>query len=82
MIRRRELWDVCEAPNAPWPSYGLGATVRMMQALRKLQGAPMDTHTEAGPGRGEICRIALPVGTKEEFEEMTGYRLTHTETGT
>jgi len=70
MIRVREVWCV----------FGIATTAEMMRALRKLQGALMDTHIDADGMadryRGVLCRVALPVGTKEEFEEMTGYRLT------
>jgi hypothetical protein len=83
MIRCRLLWDVCEVSGRRW-LYPYSTSVT--QALRKLQGAPMDSHIEAGGmadrDRGVVCIIALPVGTKEVFEEMTGYRLTRTETGT
>jgi len=82
MAQLFEYWDVGEdAAGKRWPNLSKASTARVMQALLRLGGKLTDsmiggdaTETE---GRQLVSyRIALPVGNQEEFERLTGYRLT------
>jgi len=75
-MRVREVWDVSEVSSRRRPDSSLAATVSVIAALLKLQGVLLHSHLEADYPPDLVCKISLPVGAKEEFEEMTGYRLT------
>ncbi len=80
MIRVQEVWDVRKVFRRRWlDSHPAHAWCRIREVLSKLQGGTLDSHDMADYRRGFVCKISLPVGTKEEFEEMTGYRLTLSE---
>jgi len=82
MPQLSEFWDVGEDLDGKrWPNLGKTSTARVMQALLRLGGQMRDAYVESADGRkeqhiGVVYRITLPVGRNEEFEEMTGYRLT------
>lgn len=83
MAQLFEYWDVGEDLSGKrWPNLGKTSTARVMQALLKLGGRMLDSHIGSDDGRTKeqhidvAYRITLPVGRNEEFEEMTGYRLT------
>jgi hypothetical protein len=83
MVQLSEFWDVGEDLDGKrWPNLGKTSTARVMQALLRLDGKMTDSYIEGDDGRtkeqhiGVVYRITLPVGRNEEFEEMTGYRLT------
>jgi len=76
-----EYWDVGEDLDGKRiPNLGKTSTARVMQALVKLHGKMTSScvfgdDTMEDRWRDLVYRIALPVGKKEAFEEMTGYRL-------
>jgi len=77
----KKFWDVGEEIDGKPPNLGKTSTAKVMQALIKLHGRLHDSHFDGTDDmldhfRYGVYRISLPVGTKKEFEEMTGYRLT------
>jgi hypothetical protein len=77
-MKAYEFWDVGE--EDPFPNLGKTSTARVMQALVKLGGRMHDSHVmdegEADQYRIVEYRISLPVGMREEFEKLAGYKLT------
>jgi hypothetical protein len=78
-MKAYEFWDVGEVH--PFPNLGKTSTARVMQALVKLGGRMHDSHTEFGGDEADQYRIveyriSLPVGMREEFEKLAGYKLT------
>lgn len=76
-----EFWDVGEEFDTRPPNLGKRSTARVMQALIKLQGKLHSSFffgTSDTPDhyRDGVYRISLPVGCKEEFEKLSGYKLT------
>lgn len=77
----REFWDVGEEFVTRPPNLGKASTARVLQALVMLRGK---LHNSVAFGtsdmpphcRDVVYRISLPPGSKERFEEMTGYILT------
>jgi len=80
-MKKRRFWDVGDKIDSRPPNLGKSSTAKVMQALIKLDGCLYSScfdGTDDVPDhrRDGVYRIELPVGAKEEFEEMTGYRLT------
>ncbi len=81
MAQLFEYWDVNEdEAGKRWPNLSRLSTGAVMQALLRLGGRLTDSMVEEDDTvmdryRLVSYRITLPVGRKEEFEEMTGYRL-------
>lgn len=76
-----EFWDVGEEFSSRPPNLGKTSTARVMMALIKLKGKMYDSYffgTNDMPDhlRDGVYRISLPVGSKEEFERLSGYLLT------
>ena len=77
-MKAYEFWDVGEV--APFPNLGKTSTARVMQALIRLGGRMHDTDFDDRGFADHRCillyRLSLPVGKREEFEELAGYPLT------
>lgn len=74
-----KLWDLGDEP--PFPNLGKASCARILQAIIKLDGKILsycDFGSNVMPDhqRHVVYRIALPVGSRRRFEDMTGYKLT------
>ena len=81
LITDYRYWDVGDEIDRRPPNLGKSSTAKVMQALIKLHGKLHDSHFDGSDDnpdwlRDGVYRISLPVGAKEQFEAMTGYRLT------
>lgn len=82
MTKLYEYWDIGEdLSGRRVPNFGKTSTGRVMQALLTLDGRLYDSlieghSNEADRNRIVSYRIALPIGSREDFQALTGYRLT------
>ncbi len=74
----RSYWDIGEV--APFPNLGKTSIVRVMRTLIILGGQILHIEVDQDDDaldhhRYVLYRISLPLGKKDEFEELAGYRL-------
>ncbi len=82
-MRERKCWDLGENLE-PYPNFGDKSLAKVMRALIICEGYLFDSYVIDGgfksDGKKPVCyRISLPVGEKEKFEELSGYKLADTE---
>jgi hypothetical protein len=76
-----DLWDIGEEGKIP--NLGTASTAKILKALIKLRGHMLDSICYIGASEGSSpvsYRISLPRGTKESFENLTGYTCVAVET--
>jgi hypothetical protein len=76
-----ELWDVGEEIGRSAPNLTATSVGRVMRALLLCNGTLRDyalvgSGTDTDRNTSVVYRIALPVGSKERFEELARYPLT------
>jgi len=85
MAKLYKFWDLGEdLAGRRVPNFGKTSTARVMQALLILGGRLYDSMVEGSPTESDrnrivAYRIALPIGSREDFQKLTGYRLTRSD---
>lgn len=80
-----DYWDVGEEFNTRPPNFGLTCSAKIFKALVTCDGQLLCSFVAGMKDdpdhlRCVLYRIKLPAGTKEMFEELSGYILTKTPT--
>jgi hypothetical protein len=78
----RQFWDVGEEWDSRPPNLGKASTARFLQALVKCGGKLHDyscfgSNDMPDSSRDIVYRISLPIGSEEQFEALSGYKLTN-----
>ena len=82
MVITKEYWDLGEVPSTTnqWPRYNEKCLGKITYALVALRGKLLSSYVDdSGYSKGKALvtmRIELPMGKKDEFEQMTGFPLT------
>jgi hypothetical protein len=77
-----EFWDIGEHwTQSKLPNLSITSLAKVMRALILLKGKMLSSIVFGGNDikdryRDVVYRIFLPVGSRGQFEEMTGYTLT------
>lgn len=80
MTRVLRYWDIVESKSGRPPTLGQASLARVMKAIlscdAKLVGHCVDMGNYAKDHCRPVCyRVAVPIGKKEQFEGVSGYRL-------